>query len=173
MKLHFAFLTCFFSLSPSLCLERDLWRKVGEREHRHEDQILNKSLVTEVFWPDWEMPQPLQALTATGTGLSGMCHQQEMEPDLSSSKARFQLRLPWGCLEKQEQKEVISKMAWHFFLSLLLSLSLTDGPFCPSVYTFLRPSRGGWAYYTVIGPEMYAVSIVRLSGQWGGGQRGW
>lgn len=63
-----------------------------------------------------------------------MCHQEEMEPGSSNFKARFGMRLPQGCLEKQEQKEIISKMAWRFFHCLLLSWSLTER-LSVSVYT--------------------------------------
>lgn len=58
---------------------------------------------SEVNWPSGE-PTALQCLTAIGAGLSGMCHQEEMEPGLSSSKARFQLRLPEGAWRNRSKR---------------------------------------------------------------------
>lgn len=113
------------------------------------------------------MPQPLQCLTATGAGPSGMCHQEEMEPGSSNSEARFGLRLPRGCPEKQEQKEIISKMAWRFFFTPSSYHGAEQTGLSVSVHTLPwgLAGEGGGAYETEIGSEGYVVSIVGLSGQ--------
>lgn len=71
VKLCFAiFLSYFFSLSSFLLLEKENHEGKQERENTNTKIRLGVNLVTEVVWPGWEMPQPLQGVTAPGTGLS-------------------------------------------------------------------------------------------------------